>query len=152
MDKYVPDYYKILGIDKNASKKTVKKAYKRLAKKYDPETSGKKNAATKYKFVKDAYIVLSDDKKRAKYDKILKDAENKRKYEEHKKETVNTKDVINTVKDNSDIISKLFKTGTKAMKGKSLFTGTNLLIGGAMAGYGIKKGRDYMANRGRKNR
>ena len=37
------------------------------------------------------------------------------------------------------------------MKGKGLFSGTNLLLGGVMAGYGVKKGRDYMAKRGRKN-
>ena len=55
------------------------------------------------------------------------------------------------MEDNLGLISKLFKTGSGAMKGKSLMTGSNLILGGIMAGYGVKKGRDYMAKRGRKN-
>lgn len=148
MVKYIPNYYQILGIATDANKKTIKKAYKRLSKKYGPESNVSKKAKTYNKLINDAYIVLTDDKKRKKYDEILKKAKNDKK-EKIKELDIDTKDVVKTVKDNYSTVSKLFKAGSKGMKGKSLLGGTKLLIGGAMAGYGIKKGRDYMANRGR---
>src|SRR5699024_2385537 len=62
------DYYDILGLDKNASKDDIKKAYRKLARKYHPDVSKEPNAAEKFKEVKEAYEVLSDEQKRAQYD------------------------------------------------------------------------------------
>lgn len=58
------DYYKILGIDKNADENTIKKAYRKLAKKYHPDTNaGNAQAAEKFKQITEAYSVLSDGEK-----------------------------------------------------------------------------------------
>ncbi|WP_116962954.1 DnaJ C-terminal domain-containing protein [Fastidiosibacter lacustris] len=62
------NYYSILGIDKNASDAEIKKAYRRLAKKYHPDVSTETNAEEKFKEVQDAYEVLKDSKKRKLYD------------------------------------------------------------------------------------
>ncbi|QTA90235.1 DnaJ C-terminal domain-containing protein [Desulfonema magnum] len=63
------DYYKILGISKNASDEDIKKAYRKLAMKYHPDhTKGDKSAEEKFKQVSEAYAVLSDKEKRQQYD------------------------------------------------------------------------------------
>lgn len=63
------DYYEVLGVDKGASERDIKKAYKRLAMKYHPDrTAGDKDLEVKFKEVKEAYEVLSDEDKRHKYD------------------------------------------------------------------------------------
>jgi len=65
------DYYEILGVSRDASKEDIKKAYKRLAKKYHPDLNKHdKDAAEKFKEINEAYSVLSDDKKRANYDRF----------------------------------------------------------------------------------
>jgi len=63
------DYYEILGIDKSAGDAEIKKAYRGLAKKYHPDMNpGDKEAEAKFKEVNEAYDVLSDPDKKAKYD------------------------------------------------------------------------------------
>lgn len=63
------DYYKILGIKKDASDGEIKKAYRKLAMKYHPDhTKGDKKAEEKFKKISEAYAVLSDKDKRKKYD------------------------------------------------------------------------------------
>ena len=68
------DYYEILGVSKNATDEELKKAYRRLAKKYHPDAQqneqDKKNAETKFKEISEAYSVLSDSTKRAQYDRF----------------------------------------------------------------------------------
>ena len=62
------DLYAILGIEKNASEDEIKKAYRKLAKKYHPDVNKTKEAEEKYKQINDAYSILSDPKKRQNYD------------------------------------------------------------------------------------
>lgn len=63
------DYYKILGIAKNASKDELKKAFRKLAMKYHPDKNiGNKEAEEKFKKINEAYAVLSNDDKRKQYD------------------------------------------------------------------------------------
>lgn len=63
------DFYELLGVSRNASQEDIKKAYKRLAKRYHPDfNSGDKNAEEKFKEISEAYHVLSDSEKRKQYD------------------------------------------------------------------------------------
>lgn len=70
------DYYKILGVEKNATADDIKKAYRRLALKYHPDRnpSDKKGAEEKFKKISEAYAVLSDPEKRKQYDSFGSDA------------------------------------------------------------------------------
>lgn len=64
------DYYKILGVEKNADKEQIKKAYRKLAMKYHPDKNkGNKALEDKFKKISEAYAVLSDSEKKNKYDK-----------------------------------------------------------------------------------
>ena len=63
------DYYEVLGVDKNAGEREIKKAYKKLAMKYHPDrTQGDKGLEDKFKEIQEAYEILSDSQKRAAYD------------------------------------------------------------------------------------
>ena len=61
--------YEVLGVDKSASGKDIKKAYRNLAKKFHPDTSDDPDAEDKFKEISSAYSVLSDSEKRSNYDK-----------------------------------------------------------------------------------
>ena len=63
------DYYDVLGVARNADTGTIKKAYRKLAKKYHPDTNaGNEQAAEKFKEATEAYNILSDKEKRKMYD------------------------------------------------------------------------------------
>ncbi|MBR5502852.1 MAG: molecular chaperone DnaJ [Methanobrevibacter sp.] len=67
------DYYEVLGVDRTADEKEIKKAYRKLARKYHPDVAeeGKKEEATeKFKEISEAYAVLSDEEKRQRYDQF----------------------------------------------------------------------------------
>jgi molecular chaperone DnaJ len=65
------DYYEVLGLSKQASSEDIKKAYRKLAKKYHPDMNqGDKEAESKFKEVNEAYSVLSDEQKRSNYDRF----------------------------------------------------------------------------------
>lgn len=64
------DYYEVLGVDKGASKEEIRKAYRKLARKYHPDVNKDPDAEDKFKEVKESYETLSDDQKRARYDQF----------------------------------------------------------------------------------
>lgn len=69
MDK---DYYKIMGVNEDASEKDIKMAYRKLARKYHPDISKELDAEERFKEMGEAYEVLKDPAKRAEYDKFRK--------------------------------------------------------------------------------
>jgi curved DNA-binding protein len=79
------DYYKILGVDKNASTEDIKKAYRKLARKMHPDLNpDDKEAHKKFQQLNEANEVLSDPEKRKKYDKYGKDWEHGEEYEKYR--------------------------------------------------------------------
>src|SRR5512147_1853456 len=65
------DYYRVLGVDRNANKEELKKAYRKLALKYHPDRNpGDREAERRFKEINEAYEVLRDDQKRAAYDRF----------------------------------------------------------------------------------
>ena len=65
------DYYKLLGVEKNASPEEIKKAYRKLALKHHPDRNkGNKEAEEQFKKISEAYAVLSDKEKRQQYDTV----------------------------------------------------------------------------------
>ncbi len=66
------DYYGILGLKENADGAEIKKAYRKLARKYHPDVSSEANAESSFKEVTEAYEVLKDPEKRAEYDQLRK--------------------------------------------------------------------------------
>ncbi|RAP48672.1 MAG: hypothetical protein BZ135_00395 [Methanosphaera sp. rholeuAM6] len=183
MTKKIIDYYKMLKIEKDADTEIIEEKCKKACKKYDEETYPKEN-----KIINDAYIILTDDEKRAKYDKLLEKAyeedeeedkldydskkskrQGKRKYSQGRgkgmgrglgkgmgrgssKGLTNTFKYASNIQKNSGSFSKILKTAMGASRSSPLMSGFNLLVGGAAAGYGVKKGRDYMAKRAGRNK
>jgi curved DNA-binding protein len=79
------DYYKILGINRNASQETIKKAYRKLARKYHPDLNPNDNEAkSKFQQINEANYVLSDPQNRKKYDQYGKDWEHADEFEKAK--------------------------------------------------------------------
>jgi curved DNA-binding protein len=65
------DYYKVLGVPKSATEKEIKQAYRKLARKYHPDVNpGDRGAESRFKDIGEAYDVLSDPEKRARYDQL----------------------------------------------------------------------------------
>src|SRR6187402_3239025 len=81
------DYYKVLGLDKNATEDEIKKAYRKLARKHHPDLNpNDKEAEKKFKQINEANEVLSDPEKRKKYDQYGKDWKHAGEFEEARKQ------------------------------------------------------------------
>src|SRR6201988_4262143 len=79
------DYYKVLGVDKNASAEDIKKAYRKLARKHHPDLNpNDKEAHKKFQQINEANEVLSDPEKRKKYDQYGKDWQHAEQFEKAK--------------------------------------------------------------------
>ncbi|HAL01329.1 MAG TPA: molecular chaperone DnaJ, partial [Exiguobacterium sp.] len=64
------DYYEVLGVARDASSAEIKRAYRKLARTYHPDVNKEADADAKFKELSEAYEVLSDDNKRARYDQF----------------------------------------------------------------------------------
>ena len=81
------DYYKILGLSKDATEKEIKAAYRKLARKYHPDLNpGDKEAELKFKQINEANEVLSDPENRKKYDQYGKDWKHAEEFEKARKQ------------------------------------------------------------------
>ena len=70
-DWFDKDFYKVLGVSKDVSEAELKKTYRKLSRKYHPDTNpGDAKAEAKFKEISEAYSVLSDSKERAEYDQM----------------------------------------------------------------------------------
>jgi len=74
------DYYEILGVTRGSDAEEMKRAYRKLARKFHPDVSKEKNAEEKFKEVQEAYEVLRDPDKRAAYDQLGRDYRNGQKF------------------------------------------------------------------------
>src|SRR6187549_108888 len=80
------DYYKALGVDKNATQEEIKKAYRKLARKHHPDLNpNDKDAHKKFQQVNEANEVLSDPEKRKKYDQYGKDWQHADQFEQQRR-------------------------------------------------------------------
>lgn len=134
----VKDYYKLLGVDKNASQDEIKKAFRKLARKYHPDLNpGDKVAEQKFKEVNGAYEVLSDPKKRSEYDQFGSSPFGAGGPGFEGFRTYNSRDTFDSG-GFGDIFSDLFGTrgGTEAYygKGPDMLMGLELTLEEAFAG------------------
>ena len=120
------DYYKILGVDKTATTDTIKKAYRKLARKHHPDLNpNDKEANKKFQQINEANEVLSDPEKRKKYDQYGKDWKHAEEFEKQKqsqRQYANTGGQTFTGKygeeDFSDFFSSMFGGGEGRGRGR----------------------------------
>ncbi len=106
------DYYKVLGVERGASKDEIKKAYRKLAHKYHPDRNqDNKEAEEKFKGISEAYAVLSDDKKRQEYDTFGQSGFNQRYSAEDIFKGTDFGSVFNEFDLGGDIFSRIFGGG-----------------------------------------
>ncbi|EAL53788.1 DnaJ family protein [Campylobacter upsaliensis] len=126
--------YETLGVSKNASNDEIKKAYRRLARQYHPDINKEKGAEEKFKEINAAYEILSDEKKRAQYDKYGDSMFGGQSFSDFSR---NSGDM-----DLDEILKNLFGGGFSGAKGfgGSSFGGGN--FGGFGGGFGGFSGED----------
>ncbi|WP_171922110.1 curved DNA-binding protein [Salmonella bongori] len=98
------DYYAIMGVKPTDDLKTIKTAYRRLARKYHPDVSKEPDAEARFKEVAEAWEVLSDEQRRAEYDQLWQhrnDPQFNRPFQQHEGQPYNTEDF-------DDIFSSIF--------------------------------------------
>ena len=118
------DYYKLLGIDKTATSKDIKSAYRKLARKFHPDLNpNDKDAKRKFQQINEANEVLSDPEKRKKYDKYGKDWQHSDQFEKQKQYQQQTSDSRGTrynqsqsESDFSDFFESMFGRGASGSR------------------------------------
>jgi curved DNA-binding protein len=128
------DYYKILGIEKNADSEEIKKAYRRLAKKWHPDKNpGNPKAEERFKEVAEAYDVLSDTAKRKKFDDFIQFGQQKQTtqhagaHKPHAHTQAHSHKNKNTDEsDFSDFFKQFFNNSAGQKGKKDVFTGEDL--------------------------
>jgi len=126
------DYYKILGVSKNASQADIKKAYRKLARKYHPDVNpGDKEAERKFKEINEAHEVLSHSENRAKYDEYGKDWQHAEAFEKARQEQASYQRSQATHEsfsedDFSDFFSSMFGGRTGRRSSSMQFRGQDL--------------------------
>lgn len=127
------DYYEVLGVNKNADDAAIKKAYRKLAKKYHPDTNqGNADAEKKFKEVNEAYDVLGDKEKRKLYDQYGQDPYGQDQYyssggpqsgyQEFHFEGSDMDDIMDELFGNAFRGSKGFQRKERSVKGKNIET------------------------------
>ena len=126
------DYYKVLGVNKNASQDEIKKAYRNLARKHHPDLNpNDKEAHKRFQQINEANEVLSDPEKRKKYDQYGKDWQHSEQFEQaresqHRSRGFGTETFTGDFGDNdfSDFFTSLFgNMGEKGFRQKTRFRG-----------------------------
>lgn len=133
MTAAVKDYYQILGVNKDASQDEIKKAYRRLARKYHPDLNpGNKAAEEKFKEINEAYAVVGDPQKRAEYDRAGTTFEQFPGFEGFKgfdfRETFDFGDIF------EDIFGTRFKAAEHYARGEDILMGVELTLEDAFTG------------------
>jgi DnaJ-class molecular chaperone len=107
------DYYKTLGVSQNASAEEIRKAYKKLARKYHPDVRpGDKDAADQFKRVQQAYGILGDPEKRIQYDRFGSSFESAGRGNAYRKAWASGPDGTHAV-DLSDLLNQFFGEGAR---------------------------------------
>ncbi|WP_111708673.1 DnaJ C-terminal domain-containing protein [Lutibacter citreus] len=128
------DYYKILGIEKTATDKDIKKAYRKLARKYHPDLNpDNKEAEKKFKEINEANEVLSNSENRIKYDNYGKDWKHSEQFEKEKQRQSSQRQQGYSEQDFSDYFSSMFggnsssyKQGNRKYRGQDFNTELHL--------------------------
>jgi len=143
------DYYKILGISKNATAKQIKSAYRKLARKYHPDVNpGDNSVEKKFKEINEANEVLSDSEKRKKYDKYGKDWKHADQFEEQERQQQQYGGGFGNRRSGGFSGSDFSGSGFEGEDFSSFF---NSMFGGAAGGSGFggrsatMKGQDFTA-------
>lgn len=120
------DYYKVLGIDKKANDKDIKKAYRKMARKYHPDLNpGDKEAEKKFKEINEANEVLSNPENRKKYDKYGKDWKHAEEFEKAQQQQYQSSSrrggsAQYSEQDFSDFFSSMFGGGSAESRGRNV--------------------------------
>lgn len=121
------DYYKTLNVKKDASQDEIKKAFRKLARKYHPDLNpGDKAGEEKFKEINEAYTVLSDPQKRSEYDSGGTNFEGFKDY--NFKETFDFGDIF------GDLFNSGDRTGTHYSRGEDIYAGIELSLEDAFTG------------------
>jgi curved DNA-binding protein len=105
------DYYAVLGVSPDADDKTIKTAYRKLARQYHPDVSSHENAEEKFKEVAEAYEVLHNKDKRAEYDEIRMARSQRQRYQQQGGGGFSASDQSNA--DFADFFSSIFGAGAR---------------------------------------